>query len=114
MSLQDGSDGGNHADGIKNLLATNMPLVARPEPSDDGLIVLVGHQRITIAWVHGTLHDGILDTGCGGKIHVGHPKRQHIGRLLVPFHRTCTPTLNGLIKVEQLWHWLAVFDSCRR
>ena len=114
VSLQDGSNGGNHADGIKNLLATYMPLVARPEPPDDGLVILVGHQRIAIARVHGALRDGILDTGCGGKIHICHPQGQHILRLLVPLHRTCTPTLDGLVKVEQWKHWQAVFGSCRR
>ena len=74
--------GGHDARRIENLLAADGPPVAPPEPPNDGVVILIAHDRIAEDGVLGAPPDGLLDGRCDGEVHVGHPQRHDVLHLL--------------------------------
>ncbi len=98
--LERRSDGRHHADGVENLVAADVPAVARGEPVDDGLVVGIGHHRVAVASMCGATHDGLLHARRSGEIHVGHPKRQHVRRgTFIPLHAACVAAVDDVVEV---------------
>ena len=81
------------------MFARDSPSVTSLKPVDDGLVVVVAHQRIGVDGVLGTLAHGLLDSWCYSKIHVSYPEGDNPLFAFVPLDATCAASYNDFIKV---------------
>ena len=105
----DGRDGRHDARCVDDVVAADaVEPVTAAEPSDDGLIVAIGHVGVAEDAVVDASVQGFYDLRQGSEVHIGHPEGQHVvvGRL-VPLHAVGVAA--GYDFVEVVSH----FSTCK-
>ena len=103
--IQHKSNAFHHTRHETDPLRRNAPIVVCRHPVDNGGAVVGRFGRVAQNWMRQTIAQGIENEIGGGKIHIGHPKREQVGASparaeSVDFERTRTGTVN--VRVEMI------------